>query len=459
MSRYRGSKGGGALFAALFMVAITVTVAVAVALGKALSALARWVATTLVDLASGDPQRVLRARARVATIVSAAIVLLGYATVIGHIERTTWHDAHAAWELLSVALLLVVGGLVAFVWRLATGFGANVKLRWPLVATLPGVLLAAGVLVFDVPTRDDVDAAVREGNLTEARIAADSLVALDDQSSEYATLRDTVHERIVYSNGDLVRSLEAYDGVWSDATIQTRTRDWLHRSCVSARITSLNSNDDRRLNALASAAHALPDEAEALRLRVRLVQVSRRPNAPDDCPANELQALRAVLPPEEIEPRAAVVAERVNATYQLQARAYPPGDPSEARALNSARAIAPCLVSLGHTPIDPTVAEIDDRLSELQAEQQRAAAEEAQNREREERSREREQRNREREQRNREREQRNRERESGSRADRESEGSRCGSRLQCCDGSCSPTCTVDRASYRGCCSHHGGICD
>ncbi len=31
-------------------------------------------------------------------------------------------------------------------------------------------------------------------------------------------------------------------------------------------------------------------------------------------------------------------------------------------------------------------------------------------------------------------------------------------RLMCCDGTRSPSCTVDRASYRGCCSHHGGVC-
>ncbi len=30
--------------------------------------------------------------------------------------------------------------------------------------------------------------------------------------------------------------------------------------------------------------------------------------------------------------------------------------------------------------------------------------------------------------------------------------------LRCCDGTRSPTCTYGRASYRGCCSHHGGVC-
>lgn len=30
--------------------------------------------------------------------------------------------------------------------------------------------------------------------------------------------------------------------------------------------------------------------------------------------------------------------------------------------------------------------------------------------------------------------------------------------LLCCDGTRSPTCSVGRASYRGCCSHHGGVC-
>lgn len=33
-----------------------------------------------------------------------------------------------------------------------------------------------------------------------------------------------------------------------------------------------------------------------------------------------------------------------------------------------------------------------------------------------------------------------------------------GGRVQCCDGTSSPTCTYDRPSLRGCCSHHGGVC-
>lgn len=33
------------------------------------------------------------------------------------------------------------------------------------------------------------------------------------------------------------------------------------------------------------------------------------------------------------------------------------------------------------------------------------------------------------------------------------------SHLMCCDGTRSPSCTVGRGSYRGCCSHHGGVCD
>ncbi|KYF90183.1 hypothetical protein BE17_35260 [Sorangium cellulosum] len=31
-------------------------------------------------------------------------------------------------------------------------------------------------------------------------------------------------------------------------------------------------------------------------------------------------------------------------------------------------------------------------------------------------------------------------------------------RVQCCDGSLSPSCLCGRSSYRGCCSHHGGVC-
>ncbi|KYF91870.1 hypothetical protein BE20_13485 [Sorangium cellulosum] len=31
-------------------------------------------------------------------------------------------------------------------------------------------------------------------------------------------------------------------------------------------------------------------------------------------------------------------------------------------------------------------------------------------------------------------------------------------RVQCCDGTISPSCLCGRSSYRGCCSHHGGVC-
>lgn len=31
-------------------------------------------------------------------------------------------------------------------------------------------------------------------------------------------------------------------------------------------------------------------------------------------------------------------------------------------------------------------------------------------------------------------------------------------RLQCCDGTLSPSCLCNRSSNRGCCSHHGGVC-
>ncbi len=36
-------------------------------------------------------------------------------------------------------------------------------------------------------------------------------------------------------------------------------------------------------------------------------------------------------------------------------------------------------------------------------------------------------------------------------------GGACGGMVQCNDGSCSPSCSCSRSSFRGCCSHHGGI--
>lgn len=42
--------------------------------------------------------------------------------------------------------------------------------------------------------------------------------------------------------------------------------------------------------------------------------------------------------------------------------------------------------------------------------------------------------------------------------DRATKRSSGGGNVRCCDGTTSPTCTYDRASLRGCCSHHGGVC-
>jgi hypothetical protein len=39
-----------------------------------------------------------------------------------------------------------------------------------------------------------------------------------------------------------------------------------------------------------------------------------------------------------------------------------------------------------------------------------------------------------------------------------SEGTGTGRSVKCCDGTLSPTCTCGRASLRGCCSHHRGVC-
>ena len=46
---------------------------------------------------------------------------------------------------------------------------------------------------------------------------------------------------------------------------------------------------------------------------------------------------------------------------------------------------------------------------------------------------------------------------AAERAEQRREASRDSSMLLCNDGTLSPTCTCGRSSYRGCCSHHGGV--
>jgi hypothetical protein len=445
MSR-RVSKAEGAAMAALFVAMITVAVAMVVAMAKALGAIVKWIGATASDLASSDPLRVLRGRARVATVNSALVVLAGYAVVATHAGRSPWHEAHAAWEPLGFAMMIAAGSLVFLTWRSATGLGATVPLKHAAGPLIPAAAVAMVVWTVDGPSLSSAEARLRAGELDDARLTASAVASLDGMSPAVASLLDRIHEREVTSQSDLTRAFSRFRGQWNDPAVRARAAASLHETSAREAGAASARDDAERLDALAVAADALPDEARMFRSRAALARVARRPNGPQDCPATDLLGLRGSVPPAEYDARFATVRDRIAAQYRTQVIAArgQAGDHGDAiRVWSSARNTAHCLAALGTTPVDPTLPEIEVRLAELGERQQRDAAAAERQREREARAAEHSERRRAR---------------SGSGGGDVGGGSRCGNRVQCCDGSCSPSCGLNRSSFRGCCSHHGGIC-
>src|SRR4051794_32368994 len=121
MARRRSSAAEAAAFAALFALMFVVIAALVAALAKAIVAIVKWLSTTMDDLRSGDSVRVMRGRARLASLATAAYVLVAYTFITAHEERSPWHAAHASWEPLGAALSVTVAGLAFLTWRGTTG--------------------------------------------------------------------------------------------------------------------------------------------------------------------------------------------------------------------------------------------------------------------------------------------------------------------------------------------------
>jgi hypothetical protein len=450
MSRRRMSKAEGQALAALFVALLVVAWALLVATIKAAGAILRWIGVTAADLHSTDPARNQRGRARLATVMSAVLVLAGYAVVSAHSTRTLWHESHASWEFMGLAAVIAVGSLVVLTWRVATGFAATIPWKFALVFFVPAMLLASVVWATDRPTLASAQRQLHASQFDAARESAAAIVALDGSSPAVRSLLDRVHELEVLRERDLSQAFVRFRGPWHDLGTRARVAATLHATSVREASALMTGNEAHRLDALATAANTLPYTAQMFRARAVLMRLATRPRDTTDCPAADLLEARAVVPETECAPYALAVRARVAEQYRgqvLEARRLHGHHHEPAlRAWTTARSVAQCLARLGGSPDDPTPAEIETRLVDLQARQQQVEAERERQHQREVQEAER-------------REQR-RARRSGSRHsdDDDGGGGRCGGRVLCCDGTCSPSCGVNRGSFRGCCSHHGGIC-
>jgi len=454
----------GALFVAMFVMAWALIVATA----KAVGAILRWIGVTASDLRSTDPARNQRGRARLATVMSAVLVLTGYAVVAAHTARTAWHEAHAAWEAMGFVVGIAVVSLVVLTWRMATGFAASMPWKYALGAFVPAVALASVVWTLDRPTLASAQRQLHASQFDAARVSAASLESLDGSSPAVTSLLDRIHELEVLGERDLAQAFVRFRGSWHDPSTRARVAASLHAAGVRDASTLMAQNEAARLDALATAANTLPDTARVFRARAMLVRFAARPRDPGDCPATDLQEARAVVSEAECAPYGAAVRARVTEQYRVQVRearrihGHHPGPALQA--WTTASTVGQCLTRLGGTPNDPTPPELEARLAELQTRQQQAEAERERQRqydaEQAERRRQREAQQVQRDERNALRRTRrsSSRRGGGDDSDDDNGGGRCGGRVQCCDGTCSPSCGLNRSSFRGCCSHHGGIC-
>jgi hypothetical protein len=176
MSRRRMSKAEGQALAALFVALLVVAWALLVATIKAAGAILRWIGVTAADLHSTDPARNQRGRARLATVMSAVLVLAGYAVVSAHSTRTLWHESHASWEFMGLAAVIAVGSLVVLTWRVATGFAATIPWKFALVFFVPAMLLASVVWATDRPTLASAQRQLHASQFDAARESAAAIV-------------------------------------------------------------------------------------------------------------------------------------------------------------------------------------------------------------------------------------------------------------------------------------------
>lgn len=456
MSRHRVSKAEGAAVAALVMLTFAAIAALAVALFKAAVVIFRWLATTADDWRSGVPARVARARARLATLATAAYVLVAYGFLAAHVGQSPWHVEHASWELPGAALAVAVGALSFLTWRALTGLGRRASA--PALWATSGVaaIAALGFAAVDAPSRAEVEALVRRGNVNDARTAVSYLEQAGQTPGAAAALADQLHEREVNEAPDLAAKLMALRAPWRLAANEARVRGAIEASVTQQTRELLARNDAAGLDRLTSISHELPAVDPQVRASARLAHAAAKPDDATSCPATDYAELARTLGAAEVDPRRAQSRARAEALFQRLEREAAASEERGAtmdavQGWTRVEGAARCVQALGGadvlTPLD-----LPTRLGRLQRVAEREYERNERVRQREDREAERQQR---REEREAERQRRREERNRGG----DDEGSACGSHLSCCDGSCSPSCRTDRDSYRGCCSHHGGVCN
>ncbi len=377
---------------------------------------------------------------RVGVIGAAGLVVLiaGVRVVRAYSAQSEWHERFGdqrvmAWFLFAALLASVftVAGLTLprRTWGLSTTWA-------PLAVASLSCLATIGTFFVGGPTREEAERALAAGDLTAARIVGQSLIDADDDPDAGRDVLDQVHLGKVFAASTLQGKRQELSRAWFDSSYGGKARAHLLESARATAERQAKACDVAGLDDTATQMSGFDDGyAEQLRSAAALCRVPRCKDC--DCIVGLLDRATAVPPAEKDKVRASAHKAYRDAFDGELSRVAAAGDAdAKVTALTAALAAAPCVGKLG-TPVERGVVEqlrVDLREAEraAEAERQRAAAEAERQRLAEEVARKREE-----------------------AIEQAREATR---RVQCCDGTVSPSCLCSRSSRRGCCSHHGGVC-
>ncbi|MEM9462021.1 MAG: hypothetical protein AAGF11_48125 [Myxococcota bacterium] len=418
----------------------------------------------------------LRRRATLALVAGglmfvAAMMLLG-----AYMERAPWFHEHGnagPLALLGLAQALVSAWLCAGV-LLPRSARTAVAVKVPLGMLLSVWALMAALWFIPSPSVDGVERSIERGDLVAARVEAEAVeaeegsfealgAALDRIDALEAAAKHARHEAVDQEHLDRIRAARSVAETARQADLPWYFSENRKAAVALVRERTIPAIDRAYANADAKALAELArvairfDPPLAQRAEARAMLVNADSCRQRDDFACAVSALRqwdgARDDPKELELHDTAVqqverdlhAHLQNASVADVAEDSSPTNQKVAieRLLEESRLYEK--FAQKESPLDR--AALDKQMSVVERRIQRDARKAERARKRAEQ------------------EQRRRER-AAARASRPNKKRRApapsrsyrGNHVQCCDGTTSPTCTYDRASLRGCCSHHGGVC-